>query len=309
MDHQTGSHPECPERLADFKDRHFADLPSGFDYLRLVHTPEHIAQVQQACVTGTSLDGDTLTSTGSYLAALDGVAASITASTTGGFALVRPPGHHAYPHNSTGFCLFNNIGIAAKHLTSQGKKVLIVDFDGHLGDGTSHIFYKDSQVLFCSLHQYPAFPGNGRVNEIGSGAGLGYTINIPMPAAAGDDLFWEAMQSILPIAHQFNPDVVAVSAGFDGHIMDPLLQLRYSLSTYYKCGQWLHEHFNEVFAVLEGGYNLDILPKAIWNFADGYNEKPQQYREDWTNSSPVVSKKFFADLSALKDILSPFWSF
>ena len=182
------------------------------------------------------------------------------------------------PNVLPGFALFNNIAIATRYLTNQGKRVCILDIDGHLGDGTSSIFYQDPNVLFCSLHQYPAFPGTGWVDEIGSGPGKGYTINIPLPAGSGDDIFWKGLDYILPIVRTFEPDIVAVSAGFDAHQADPLLQLGLSLDCYYQCGSWLKHNFKEVFAVLEGGYNLDVLPKAILQFVDGFNNKQPQIR-------------------------------
>ena len=308
LGHQTGTHPECPERLQEFSRLPTAETAFGLDYVSLVHTSEHMEQVKSACNHELPLNHDTLTSVGSYAAALAAVGASITAADQGDFALTRPPGHHAYDHKSTGFCLFNQIAIATKYLCQQGNRVMIFDFDGHLGDGTSDIFYEDDQVLFCSLHQYPAFPGFGWLDEIGSGPGKGYTINIPMPPGAGDDLFWLAIPIIEQISAQFQPQVVAVSAGFDGHQFEPLLQLRYSLDTYYRCGQWLAQNFTRVFAVLEGGYNLDILPKAIHNFVDGYNGTPIRYPETPTTTQPMLVEKFREDLLQLKEQLSPYWS-
>ncbi|MDH3709420.1 MAG: histone deacetylase [Cyclobacteriaceae bacterium] len=308
LGHQTGAHPECPQRLQKFEHLPPSDTAFGLDYVPLVHTAAHIEQVRSACNHERPLDNDTLTSVGSYAAALAGVGASITAADQGDFALIRPPGHHAYPHKSTGFCLFNNIAIAVKHLQRQGKRVMILDFDGHLGDGTSHIFYEDPNVLFCSIHQFPAFPGHGWIDEIGSGPGKGFTVNIPLPPGAGDDLFWQGMELIGHIGHQFQPDVVAVSAGFDGYREDPLLQLQYSLQAFYRCGQWLRENFDRVFAVLEGGYNLSMLPLAIHNFVNGFNSKPPEQSEEPTTTSPLLVQKTLKDLASLKKCLIPYWS-
>lgn len=309
LGHQTGTHPECPQRLEAFS--HLPVTPTAFgpDFIPLVHSHRHLDQVRQACNNETPLDQDTVTSVGSYAAALAAVGASVTAAEQGGFALTRPPGHHAYPHKSTGFCLFNNIAIAVRHLREQGLRVMILDIDGHLGDGTSYIFYEDDQVLFCSIHQFPAFPGNGWIDEIGNSQGRGFNVNLPLPPGAGDDLFWQAMSIIEHISGQFKADVVAVSAGFDGHQADPLLQLRYSLNSYYQCGQWLRQHSPRAFALLEGGYNLQILPKAIKNFVNGYRGEPPEALEEPTVSPAAIIEKATKDLSELKKILSPYWSF
>ncbi len=253
------------------------------------------------------MDGDTMTSAQSFEAACAAVGASVMAAETNGFALVRPPGHHAYAERASGFCLFNSIAIATKHLTRQSKKVMILDFDGHLGDGTSDIFYQDPNVLFCSLHQFPAFPGNGWFDEIGSGSGEGFTVNLPLPPGSGDDIFWKGMSFIKPIALNFNPDVVAVSAGFDAHHSDPLLQLSLSLNTYYRCGTWLSSHFKNVFAVLEGGYNLNTLPKAIHQFYYGMNQLTEPHPESPTTSDISTQSIFERNLQGLQEKMKGYW--
>lgn len=305
--HNTGGHPESIERLDAFRDLANNVAPPGEQFLKLVHTSEHVEKVRQSCMQSIPLDNDTLTSPKSYLAACAAVGASITAATSGGFALVRPPGHHAYADRASGFCLFNNIAIAVRFMTDQGKKVFILDIDGHLGDGTSSVFYDNPKVLYCSLHQYPAFPGTGWVDEIGSDRGQGFTINIPMPPASGDDVFWNGLEYVLPIARAFDPEIVAVSAGFDAHQLDPLLQLKLSLGCYHQCGAWLRSNFDKVFAVLEGGYNLNILPKAIYQFVDGFNGKTPKYLEDPTTSDPSVRTAFNRNLNQLHHILKDYW--
>ncbi len=169
------------------------------------------------------------------------------------------------------------------------------------------VFYDNPKVLYCSLHQYPAFPGTGWVDEIGSGRGQGFTINIPMPPASGDDVFWNGLEYVLPIARAFDPEIVAVSAGFDAHQLDPLLQLKLSLDCYHQCGAWLRSNFDKVFAVLEGGYNLNILPKAIYQFVDGFNGKNPKYLEDPTTSDPSVRTAFNRNLDQLHHILKDYW--
>ncbi len=305
--HNTGGHPECIERLDSFRDLPDNVAPSGESFLNLIHTDEHINKVKQSCHQSIPLDNDTLTSPNSFVAACAAVGAGITAASTQGFALVRPPGHHAYPSKATGFCLFNNIAIAVQYLINQGKRVLILDIDGHLGDGTSSIFYDNPDVLFCSLHQYPAFPGFGWIDEIGAGKGKGFTINIPLPPGSGDDLFNKGLDYLLPITKNFNPDIVAVSAGFDAHQLDPLLQLRLSLDCYYQIGNWLKSNFNEVFAVLEGGYHLEILPKAIVQFVNGINGIAPEYMEGNTTSDSEIQSVFNSNLDQLQQIIKDYW--
>ncbi len=305
--HDTDGHPECIERLAAFRDLPDNVAFPGESFLNLIHTDEHINKVKQSCPQSIPLDNDTLTSPNSFVAACAAVGASITAASTQGFALVRPPGHHAYPSKATGFCLFNNIAIAVQYLINQGKRVLILDIDGHLGDGTRSIFYDNPDVLFCSLHQYPAFPGFGWIDEIGTGKGKGFSINIPLPPGSGDDLFNRGLDYLLPITKNFNPDIVAVSAGFDAHQLDPLLQLRLSLDCYYQIGNWLKSNFHEVFAVLEGGYNLDILPKAILQFVNGINGITPEYMEGNTTSDSEIQSVFNSNLDQLHQILKDYW--
>ncbi|GJM27630.1 MAG: acetylpolyamine amidohydrolase [Cyclobacteriaceae bacterium] len=305
--HDTGNHPECIARLREFESLPKIEIVPGDEFLSLVHTSNYIDRVKSASEQALPLDADTITSPGSFEAACTAVGASVIAAETGGFALVRPPGHHAYANRASGFCLFNNVAIATRHLTSQGKKVLILDIDGHQGDGTCDIFYNDPRVLFCSLHQYPAFPGTGWLDQVGTAEGTGFTINIPMPAGSADDVFWQSLDFVLPIAKTFNPDVVAVSAGFDAHRLDPLLQLKLSLNCYYQCGAWLRENFNQVFAVLEGGYNLSILPKAIKQFHAGYNKLPAPYADENTKSDPDTLDSYNYNLSQLRQIAKQYW--
>lgn len=309
LEHDTGMHPENRKRLEVLGTLDETAIEIGEEYLGLVHTDEYIKRVKEFCEQGRNLDPDTITSPGSYNAAVSAVGAAIMASQTNDFAVVRPPGHHAYPTRSTGFCLFNNIAIAVQNLVDQGKRVMVFDFDGHLGDGTFHTFSSTDKVLFWSLHQYPAFPGEGTPDQIGEGKGEGYSINVPLPPGSGDDIFIRAIERFITVAKQFDPDIVAVSAGFDAHQDDPLLDLRLSFNTYYFLGELLRREFTNVFSVLEGGYDLNSLPKCFYNFLSGINNKPQKFRETATESNERVINEYEHRTNQLEKNLSKFWKF
>lgn len=188
-----------------------------------------------------------------------------------------------------------------------------MDFDGHFGDGTSEAFYETDKVLYISLHQFPAYPGKGWIDEIGrgkgKGKGKGYNINIPLPPGSGDDLFLKSILDFLPTMEQFKPGIVGVSAGFDGHHSDPFLDLNLTLNSYYKIGKILAENFDRIFAVLEGGYSVDYLPKGVHNFIAGINKQKTKFKEKETVSNQSVKKEYDKRMRELKKILSRFWDF
>lgn len=306
--HDTGTHPECAARLREFRDLPDAVLPDGEAYLAYAHREEYVERIRTAYARGQWADPETPVSEGSFRAAVQAVGATILAAETGGFALTRPPGHHAYPDHSSGFCIFNNVAVAASYLASQGSKVLIFDFDGHLGDGTERIFEGTNQVLYWSTHQYPAFPGHGFIDEIGTGAGAGYTLNMPLPPGSGDDIFWQAFDAGLRIAEQFRPDIVALSAGFDACIHDPLLDLRFSMGLYHRLGERLAETFPRRFATLEGGYDLQAFPRCLRNFLAGMNGEPCPWPDTPTESGLRTWEEFEARLYAGLHHLEPYWN-
>jgi acetoin utilization deacetylase AcuC-like enzyme len=307
LEHDTGMHPENKKRLESFGKIPEMDIINGEKYLKLFHTEKYIEHVKQYCSLAKPLDRDTVTSKQSYKAAIYAVGATIMASESGDFALVRPPGHHAHPGKSSGFCIFNNIAIAVQKLVNEGKKVLIMDFDSHLGDGTVKFFYNTDRVMYWSLHQFPSFPGGGNVNEIGEGKGEGYTICVPLPPGSGDEIFVDAIKSFLPVALQFEPDVVACSAGFDGYQHDLLLDLRFSFNSYYKLGKMLGSNFDNVFATLEGGYNVEVMPKCLENFMAGINGEPIPHKERSTDSRIIAIDEYEGRRIQLEKNLRKFW--
>lgn len=309
LDHDTGMHPENRKRLEAFGNLPVSDIINGEEYLSLMHTPDYIQQVKDAARAGIHLDADTIASPKSYEAAIYAVGATIMASQSSDFALVRPPGHHAHTDKARGFCLFNNIAIAVQKLVKEGKRVLIFDFDGHLGDGTEKFFYASNRVLYWSLHQFPAFPGWGTIDQIGEGDGRGYTINVPLTGGSADDIYMRAIKALMPAALAFKPDIVAVSAGFDGHQKDLLLNLRLTVNTYYQIGTLLKENFPLIFATLEGGYNTEFLPKCVQNFLDGINGVPSSHTETPTDSTILLLESTEVMLKDLQNNLSQYWKF
>jgi acetoin utilization deacetylase AcuC-like enzyme len=237
------SHPERPERIQVMIDlatgldpRKYALLPprsaSRFDVER-THGVDHVRLIEStSTVNRYALDGDTITSrdsfgvallaVGGFLSVLDSIATNESAN---GFALVRPPGHHALRNRAMGFCLFNTMAIGAEYLKRQhgAQRIMIVDWDVHHGNGTQDAFYDDPSVLFLSTHQFPFYPGTGAINEIGTGAGEGYTINVPLPAGCADREYLQVFQDVVvAAAEKFHPEWILVSAGFDPHQRDPL---------------------------------------------------------------------------------------
>ncbi len=305
--HDTGMHPESKKRFDRLRPLQETPTMNGRSYLKLVHSHDYIEKVKMSCQVGAYLDPDTITSEGSFKAASHAVGLAVKAAQGGDFALIRPPGHHAYQSRASGFCLFNNIAIATQYLVNQGKRVAIFDFDGHFGDGTCDIFYFTDDVLFWSIHQYPAFPGNGFIDEIGDGKGKGFSINVPLPPGSADDIFMDAVRHFLPILKEFQPDVVAVSAGFDAHQYDLLLDLRVSTNAFYEIGQLLRENFEQVFAVLEGGYNVLEMPKCLLSFLAGFNGEDLPHPEEPTQSGLRVWETYEINVYGALSALRPYW--
>jgi acetoin utilization deacetylase AcuC-like enzyme len=287
-EHSAPGHPERPDRVAAILDHiagqeDLASLPrldpteADGAAIELVHTSAHAGAVRAMAQRGGGwFDGDTFCGPGSYAAALRSAGAALAAvdavcdgRSDHAFSISRPPGHHATAGTAMGFCIFNNVAIAARQAQLRGRKrIAIIDIDVHHGNGTEEIFWDDPSVLYTSLHQYPLYPGTGHASAHGGPGALGFNINVPLPSGTSGDEWLAGFEgSVVPAVIAFEPELMLVSAGFDAHAADPLATLQLTAATYAALASRVRDLCAEAGSgsawVLEGGYDLDALGESV----------------------------------------------
>ena len=289
LEHDTGGHPENARRIVAIEQALSERDWLGWDVrlspaaarstITAIHPPEHVERIEALCRAGGGMiDMDTIVSPGSFEAALHaaGGAVALVDALLGlerlpaGAALHRPPGHHAEPARAMGFCLFDNVAIGAQHaLDAHGaRRVMIFDWDVHHGNGTNAIFHARDDVLFCSIHQSPLYPGTGPASDTGSGRGEGFTVNMPVPAGSGDAVFLSHVEHVVvPLARACEPDLLLVSAGYDAHADDPLASCVVTDAGFAGMAALMRAVARELGVplgiVLEGGYDLGALSRSV----------------------------------------------
>jgi len=331
-EHQTPpGHPERPERAevmdavaARWRERGteiVAPREATTEQLGRVHDAEHIRRMSETRLKSRQLDADTYTSPESYEIALLAAGAAIDAvervmgdSHKAAVAMVRPPGHHAERDRAMGFCLYNNVAVAAAHARAQGAaKVAIVDYDVHHGNGTQHIFETDPHVLYISTHQFPYYPGTGAAQEVGRGAGLGFTVNVPLEVGAVDEDYQLAFSAIvLPVLRQFEPDLLIVSAGFDAHERDPLGGMRLSTAAFGAMTAELRLVAEEccrgrIVSVTEGGYDLHALAASLDAVIEAHAAPASTSPVQWPPSG-VSSDRGQIAINTVRQMLRGHWT-
>ncbi len=339
LKHDMGAgHPECPERLTavmEFLQRRKAfneenlclasPRAATLPELERVHPKDYIDFIRTASERESRFDADTRASKGSYNAAILAAGAGLKAweSISNGdidnaFSLARPPGHHANENQVRGFCLFNNVAVVAKHITAtvSDSRVLILDIDAHHGNGTQEILYTDPSTLYIGLHQDPRtlYPGySGYINELGEGSGKGYNINIPLPPGVSDSSFLQALNEIFPpLAKQFQPTIILVSAGYDAHFRDYLTNLLLSTTGFFQISHLINEVAQRtcdgnVIMFLEGGYDLKALSESIYNTLIPMTGEGKIIQEKPPKEDPRIPKYLGKLLTETKEMLKPQW--
>jgi acetoin utilization deacetylase AcuC-like enzyme len=285
-------------------------LPAGEETLAAVHDPDYLHLVREMSRAGDGyLSADTALGAGSWEATTlaSGAACSAVESALSGeaaFAVSRPPGHHAGRDYGMGFCLTNHAAVAAGHALARGLgRVALLDWDVHHGNGTQDIFYAEDRVLYLSVHQSPFYPGTGRAREVGKAGGEGFTVNVPLPAASGEDVYAAVFAGVFaPVLREFRPELILVSAGFDAHAADLLGGMALESASFARFAALLAALAGEVGAaplalVLEGGYNLEALTGSVAAAVRGVGEEPP----DWAYAGGV------GPVEEARAALAPFW--
>jgi acetoin utilization deacetylase AcuC-like enzyme len=335
LHHSAGiAHPESPERLAAIyemlenpsmagKFTQIKPREATHKEIETIHSPSYVEFIASTMgQQSVYLDPDTATSSETYeiaKLAVGGVCNAIDSvikdKVDNAFALVRPPGHHAEKDRAAGFCIFNNIAIGAMHaiLKHDFKKILIVDWDLHHGNGTQHSFYGDPRILYFSTHQYPYYPGTGSLQEIGQGEAEGYTINVPLRGGAGDASFVKIFRKILqPVALEFKPELVLLSAGFDTYFQDPLGAMRVTPEGFAALMRILLEIADScccghLVAVLEGGYHVTGLTKSVKAVLEEMLDETHVSEEKLSSLEKEVDEETGQLINKVISGIRPYW--
>jgi len=320
--HDNAGHPENAQRLQvmirELQNTSFYDELEFFEpvlidenVLYSLHSDEMIQQIKDISSTGDSwIDLDTYVCKSDYETARKAAGGLLQIcrnvldeKAENGFALIRPPGHHALRDRSMGFCLFNNAALAANELSKIGKQVLIFDCDVHHGNGTQYILFERSDIMYQSFHLYPHYPGTGPVEDIGEGDGEGYTVNAPLRHGNGDEAVSELLDEVfLPIAQQFNPDIVIISSGYDSHHLDPLGGLKLTSNFFGEVIAKFQKIQPKIVCTLEGGYNLDWIGKCLVSQIGQMISHPVLF--DDTAAEDIMVKPI---INKIKNELASYW--
>lgn len=333
--HDAGfGHPESPKRLqathamleaADMEGK-FIEVPPRYathEEIAMIHSPAYIEMVAQTSGKAfVALDPDTATTPESYNVAklavgglLNAIDSAISGDVDNIFALVRPPGHHAGVGNAAGFCIFNNVAIGAMHAILQHKmtRILIVDWDLHHGNGTQEQFYGNRNVLYFSTHQYPYYPGTGGLEEIGTGAGMGFTINVPLRTGTDDSQYAKIYREILcPVAMKFNPELVLISAGFDPYHLDPLGGMKVTPAGFAHLTRILMNIADrccggKLVVTLEGGYHLSGLAESVKAVLLEMRDDTRTSEQELADIVKKADSRIDSLITRVEDHIDPFW--
>ncbi len=335
LKHETSAyHPESPKRLESIyrmlesPDMHgkFIEIQARcatLEEIGAIHEPDYIERVKKtAGLAHSSLDPDTETSPESFHAAkmaaggfCNAIDAVVEGTVPNAFAFVRPPGHHAEPHRAAGFCLFNNVAIGAMHAINKFgmKRILIVDWDLHHGNGTQHSFYDDNRIIYFSTHQFPYYPGTGSVSEIGMRAGMGYTINVPLTPGPGDAEYAKIYDKILrPVALEFKPEIILVSAGFDIYFRDPLGGMKVTPQGFARLTRILMNIAEaccggKLAIILEGGYHIQGLTESSKAVLLELSNETVTSEEPPVAMTQTAATKIDAIIATVIEQICPFW--